>query len=103
MMENELENEKNFFRTQFQIDRIAFFSDAVIAIAITLLVLEIKIPVIPKHISFADFYKVNGDLIIQQLLALYICFVTIGSLWFYHHELFEFVTGSNKYSSSSLT
>ena len=96
MNENELENEQNFFRTQFQIDRIAFFSDAVIAIAITLLVLEIKIPVIPKHVSFAEFFNESGDLIIQQLAALYICFVAIGGLWLHHHELFEFVTGYNK-------
>jgi uncharacterized membrane protein len=36
-------------RTQFQIDRIAFFSDAVIAIALTLMILEIKIPELKRH------------------------------------------------------
>jgi uncharacterized membrane protein len=94
-MQNPPEKEKVFFRTQFQIDRIAFFSDAVIAIGITLLVLEIKIPVIPRHVGLREFFSQNGDIIIQHLFALFICFVAVGSLWMNHHELFEFVTGFN--------
>ena len=38
-------------RTQFQIDRIAFFSDAVIAIALTLMILEIKIPEMDRDMT----------------------------------------------------
>ncbi len=38
-------------RTQFQIDRIAFFSDAVIAIALTLMILEIKIPALDRDMT----------------------------------------------------
>ena len=47
-------------RTQFQIDRIAFFSDAVIAIALTLMILEIKIPEMGKDISLQMILKTYG-------------------------------------------
>jgi uncharacterized membrane protein len=89
-------NGDTHLRTQFQIDRIAFFSDAVIAIAITLLVLEIKIPAIGKNITWQTIVTEYGNTIGQHLIALLICFVTVGSLWASHHELFEFVKGYNK-------
>ena len=89
-------NDEIHLRTQFQIDRIAFFSDAVIAIAITLLVLEIKIPPIGKNITWERLTAEYGNSIFQHLIALIICFVTVGSLWIRHHELFEHISGYNK-------
>ena len=83
-------------RTQFQIDRVAFFSDAVIAIAITLMVLEIKIPELGKNITFSQILKQYAESLVLHALALLIGFMTIGNLWMRHHELFEHITNYNK-------
>jgi uncharacterized membrane protein len=78
-------------RTQFQIDRIAFFSDAVIAIAITLLTLEVKIPDFGINAGWHQIKVEYGQTLTRQLAALLICFWTIGSLWIRHHELYEYI------------
>ena len=83
-------------RTQFQIDRIAFFSDAVIAIAITLMILEIKIPELGKDVTFSQILKQYTEGIVLHILALLIGFFAIGNLWIRHHELFEHITNYNK-------
>ena len=64
----------------FGFERFVFFSDAVFAIAITLLVLDLHVPaggplafgpLIPRFIGFA------------------LSFFVIGRYWFAHHQLFE--------------
>lgn len=82
-------------RTQFQIDRIAFFSDAVIAIAITLMVLEIKIPPVGIHSSVNEIISKYGNSFLIHLAALFICFMSIGNLWIRHHELYEHIINYN--------
>lgn len=83
-------------RTQFQIDRIAFFSDAVIAIAITLMVLEIKIPELGRTTTFRQVIQEYGETFLLHSIALLIGFWTIGILWIRHHELFEHIHNYNK-------
>ena len=69
--------------------RIEAFSDGVFAIAITLLILEIKIPV------------ENGDLANQLLrqwpsyIAFVISFLFIGIMWINHHRLFNHIKRSD--------
>jgi uncharacterized membrane protein len=82
-------------RTQFQVDRVSFFSDAVIAIAITLFVLEIKIPQLGKNIGFTQIFAQYGGAIWLHVLALFFGFFTIGNLWMRHHELFEHINNYN--------
>ena len=83
-------------RTQFQIDRIAFFSDAVIAIGLTLMVLEIKIPELGKTITFKEMIREYGVSMLLHTLALLMGFLTIGNLWIRHHALFEHVINYNE-------
>lgn len=82
-------------RTQFQIDRVAFFSDAVIAIALTMMVLEIRIPTLGTKATLYQILATRGQSLILQLVALFICFLTIGRLWIKHHELFEHIINYN--------
>ncbi|HEV3222065.1 MAG TPA: TMEM175 family protein [Puia sp.] len=83
-------------RKQFQIDRIAFYSDAIIAIASTLLILEFKIPPLGRDHSWSDIQKIYGGKLLIPILGLIISFYTISLLWMKHHTLFEKVTGYNR-------
>jgi uncharacterized membrane protein len=83
-------------RTQFQIDRVAFFSDAVIAIALTLMVLEIKIPEMGKNATIPIIVSKYGWIISVHVIALFVMFSTIGNLWIRHHQLFEHIVNYNQ-------
>ena len=83
-------------RTQFQIDRIAFFSDAVIAIALTLMILEFKIPELGEKTSFREILQLHGGSMLIHGLALFVAFWTIGNLWMHHHQLFENIVNYNE-------
>ncbi|HEY0532310.1 MAG TPA: TMEM175 family protein [Actinoplanes sp.] len=79
----EVEEEGNKIATE----RLVFFSDAVIAIAITLLALELPIP--QGHTtaqSWHDFHRHFDD-----YLAFLISFVVIANAWFAHHWLYRYV------------
>jgi len=74
--------------------RLEAFSDGVFAIAITLLVLEIKVPPIEA--------TSNGRELVTALRALWpsylgylISFVTLGIMWANHHNMFHHVHRSN--------
>lgn len=77
-------------KKEFQIERMILFTDAVFAIAITLLVIEIKAPHIP--------HGATAGQVIDQLLNLtplfigfIISFFVIAIYWRSHHRLFSFV------------
>lgn len=80
---------------KFGLDRIVFFSDAVIAIAITLLVIEITPPEIESEL-------VNTQLANQVLamwpkyLGFVVSFWVIASYWVVHHRMFRIITNYNR-------
>lgn len=68
------------------LERIIFFSDAVFAIAITLLALEIRLPEGANGVS--------GEALLglwPKYLSYFISFVTIGSYWISHHRKFRLI------------
>jgi uncharacterized membrane protein len=79
-------------RKQFQLERLILFSDAVFAIAITLLVLEIRIPNLgwSKAITAQqlDEYLIE---IIPNILGFASSFFFIGFYWTIHHRIFGYV------------
>jgi uncharacterized membrane protein len=80
-------------KKEFQLERMILFSDAVFAIAITLLVLEIKVP----HVADGTNYTLLKILIgmIPKLIGFFISFFVIGQYWVVHHKLFGFVEDYN--------
>ncbi len=75
---------------KFQLERVSLFSDAVIAIAITLLIIEIKLPEDIDHGTASKF--LDGLLEIQGRFYGFLCsFILIGLYWTIHHKIFEFV------------
>ncbi len=75
--------------------RIEAFSDGVYAIAITLLVLELK-PAIENALPAAHDSLFGALLLKWPLLAAFVTsFATIGIMWLNHHRLFNIVTHSD--------
>jgi uncharacterized membrane protein len=75
---------------QLGIERIIFFSDAVFAIAVTLLALEIRLP--------ASEELLNDTQLLEQLtgmwhryLGYFISFMVIGLFWMAHHRKFRLI------------
>src|SRR5204862_8265013 len=78
-------------RSQFQLERLILFSDAVFAIAITLLIIEIKVPVIPKEeLSELRVLEALRQLI-PKFAGFLVSFLLIGQYWVMHHRMFGFV------------
>jgi len=67
-----------------------FFSDAVFAIAITLLVIDIRMP---EGAAIADGHDLAAALwsLLPQFLGFLVSFVVIGSFWISHHRMFRLV------------
>ena len=77
-------------RKQFQLERMILFSDAVFAIAITLLIIEIKIP----HFDDAITQRELANALLKKLpefLGFILSFVVIGQFWISHHRLFGYI------------
>jgi uncharacterized membrane protein len=89
-MSNPLHNE---LKKEFQLERLILFSDAVFAIAITLLVIEIKVPEIPNEgpVTEKDLIHEIAHLI-PKFFGFIISFMLIGLYWSVHHRMFGFVT-----------
>ena len=71
-------------------ERLEAFSDGVFAIAITLLVLEIRVPASEDLVSNQRLVSALGALW-PSYLGYVISFVTIGIMWANHHNLFRLV------------
>jgi uncharacterized membrane protein len=67
-------------------DRLTFFSDAVVAIAITLLALELPVP---QGATNADVLH-EVDTYFSEYLAFFISFAVISAHWFGHHRVFRY-------------
>ena len=67
------------------------FSDAVFAIAITLLAIEIKVPELDRHTATDAQLLHSLDEMIPKFIGFFISFFIIGLYWTIHHRMFGFV------------
>lgn len=79
---------------RFQVERIALFSDAVFAIAITLMIIEVKAPHIPHGASWADALAEVLKLF-PSFIGIILSFFLIGVFWIRHHQLMKYMTAYN--------
>jgi len=78
----------------FQVERLAFFSDAVFAIAITLLIMDFKVPHITKDSTYEQVWKQLDDLKLN-LGALLMTYYLICIYWMRHHFLYKYIHNYN--------
>ena len=70
--------------SSLEFDRVAFFSDAVFAIAMTLLVVGIGIPEVPDT-ELGDALRGKE----AEIISFFISFFVIGFYWLGHHQFFS--------------
>ena len=70
--------------------RVEAFSDGVFAIAITLLILEIRVPKLPDHAGAGELLAATAGLW-PSFLAFLLSFFAILIMWVSHHELMRMV------------
>lgn len=74
-------------------ERVVFFTDAVFAIVITLLVLELKVPHIAEHSESALRHALFD--LLPRVAGFVISFLIIGMMWIEHHRIFRYIADYN--------
>lgn len=77
-------------KKDFELERVSLFSDAVFAIAITLLVIDIKWPELPENAPHAEWDQALGRMIFS-FVGFILSFFFIGRFWQVHLRLFRLV------------
>jgi uncharacterized membrane protein len=85
-----MEKLHNELKKEFQLERMILFSDAVFAIAITLLVIELKVPEIERSELTEGKLLAALAHLIPKFFGFIISFMFIGIYWSVHHRLFSF-------------
>lgn len=91
--ENE-EITRDEIKKEFQLERMILFSDAVFAIVITLMAIEIKIP---EHVELTSKNMAREMIhLLPTLLAYVVSFFFIGVIWYQHLKMFSLLKNYDK-------
>jgi uncharacterized membrane protein len=83
--------EEEEIKKEFQLERVVLFSDAVFAIIITIMVLEIKLPEGIREASAEHVKEVFSHHILPKLLGYLTAFFIVGMFWIKHLKLFSYL------------
>jgi uncharacterized membrane protein len=86
-VEGEVAENRRFPRGSDEFSRVLAFSDGVFAIAMTLLVVGITVPVLQQGDSVDELADALNDLV-GNIVSFVISFLVIGRYWVAHHEFF---------------
>ena len=84
------ENMEESPEVKLALERIVFFSDAVFAIAITLLALELRVPEMPVDQVAAQMPLRLAEMT-PKFISFILSFLIIGSYWAAHHRDFQYI------------
>lgn len=90
MQYKELETIKDEVKQEFQVERMILFSDAVFAIVITLMAIEIKLPHFDGKLTEEIFTHALLHLL-PVIFAYLVSFFFVGMIWYRHLKLFAVV------------
>ena len=89
------ETMKEEIRREFQLERMVLFSDAVFAIVITLMAIEIHLP---ESTDFNSYEDLSAALIgvLPNVIAYTVSFLYIGQTWYQHLQVFSLLKDYDK-------
>ena len=91
----EKEYMKEEIRKEFQLERMVLFSDAVFAIVITLMAIEIRVPDLARNTS-SDILTHELVKLIPPIISYTVSFFFIGHTWYQHLQLFSLLKDYDK-------
>lgn len=87
-------HEEEEIKKEFQLERVILFSDAVFAIIITIMVIDIKLPENIKNASVEHFKEAFYELV-PKLCAYGLSFFIVAAFWIRHLKIFSFLRDYN--------
>jgi uncharacterized membrane protein len=87
-------HEEEEIKKEFQLERVILFSDAVFAIIITIMVIDIKLPENLKNGTAEHLHDAFYELI-PKLFAYGLSFLVVAAFWIRHLKIFSFLRDYN--------